>query len=208
MVKGPSILQVTDFFHPRVEEFCGTLPVRLGRYIEDRPKLSAWIDRRINRGRRIRTDGMIGFVMLWAIGGLRRWLFPGGALRAQRLPVPVIVVGNLTVGGSGKTPLVLWLVECLRAAGWRTGISSRGYGGSCEGVRAVAAWSGGAAGRTAVTSVTTQVCQRPALGSTGGAVGTGIHPVNKRQKTRKQRGISFIWLLLRLGEYRLRNDKE
>ncbi|MCP5227867.1 tetraacyldisaccharide 4'-kinase [Accumulibacter sp.] len=68
---------------------------------------------------------------------LRRWLYRRGVLRARRLPVPVIVVGNLTVGGSGKTPLVLWLVHRLRAAGWRPGIISRGYGGSGEGVRPV-----------------------------------------------------------------------
>lgn len=68
-----AILQVTEFFHPRIEEFCGTLPARLGHYIEGRPKLSSWLDRRINRGRRIRTDSMIGFGMLWFIGGLRRW---------------------------------------------------------------------------------------------------------------------------------------
>lgn len=68
-----SVLQVTEYFHPRVEEFCGTLPAGLGRYIESRPKLAAFIDRRINRGRRIRTDGMAGFSALWVIGGLRRW---------------------------------------------------------------------------------------------------------------------------------------
>src|SRR5262249_33969078 len=72
-VKGGSILQVTEFFHPRIEEFCGTLPARLGHHIEDRPKLAAWLDRRINRGRRIRTDSMVGFAMLWVIGGVRRW---------------------------------------------------------------------------------------------------------------------------------------
>lgn len=68
-----SVLQVTEYFHPRVEEFCGALPAGLGRYIENRPKLAAFIDRRINRGRRIRTDGMLGFSALWLVGGLRRW---------------------------------------------------------------------------------------------------------------------------------------
>ncbi|MCB1942515.1 MAG: tetraacyldisaccharide 4'-kinase [Candidatus Accumulibacter sp.] len=61
--------------------------------------------------------------------GVRRWLYRCGLLRSHRLPVPVIVVGNLTVGGSGKTPLVLWLVAKLRARGWRPAIVSRGYGG-------------------------------------------------------------------------------
>ncbi|TPL75751.1 indolepyruvate oxidoreductase subunit beta family protein [Mesorhizobium sp. B2-3-15] len=72
-VKDGSVLQVTEYFHPRIEEFCGTLPARLGSYIEDRPKLAAFLDRRINRGRRIRTDSFAGFAALWFIGGLRRW---------------------------------------------------------------------------------------------------------------------------------------
>jgi indolepyruvate ferredoxin oxidoreductase beta subunit len=72
-VKGDTILQTTEYFHPRVEEFCGALPARLGHYVEARPKLAGFIDRRINRGRRIRTDSFSGFAMLWLVGGLRRW---------------------------------------------------------------------------------------------------------------------------------------
>jgi len=72
-VKDDAVLQTTEYFHPRVEEFCGAMPARLGHYIEDRPKLAAFIDRRINRGRRIRTDSFTGFAMLWLVGGLRRW---------------------------------------------------------------------------------------------------------------------------------------
>ncbi len=72
-VREGSILQVTEYFHPRIEEFCGTLPAGLGSYIESRPKLAAFLDRRINHGRRIRTDSFVGFAMLWFIGGLRRW---------------------------------------------------------------------------------------------------------------------------------------
>ena len=54
-----------------------------------------------------------------------------------RLPVPVVVVGNITVGGAGKTPLTLWLAEQLRARGWHPGVVSRGYGRSGAAVRAV-----------------------------------------------------------------------
>lgn len=69
---------------------------------------------------------------------LRHGLYRSSLLRSYRLPVPVIVIGNLTVGGSGKTPLVLWLVERLCERGWRPGIVSRGHGGTAEGVQAVA----------------------------------------------------------------------
>lgn len=59
----------------------------------------------------------------------RRELYRRGARASVRLPVPVIVVGNLTVGGTGKTPLTLWIARALQAHGWRPGIVTRGYKG-------------------------------------------------------------------------------
>lgn len=64
-----------------------------------------------------------------AIAILRRWLYGLGVLSSHTLPVPVIVVGNISVGGTGKTPLVTWLVAHLKAQGYQPGIVSRGYGG-------------------------------------------------------------------------------
>ncbi len=58
---------------------------------------------------------------------LRRYSYQRGWLRHWRSPVPVIIVGNITAGGSGKTPLVLWLARHLQAQGYHPGLVSRGY---------------------------------------------------------------------------------
>lgn len=70
--------------------------------------------------------------LAWLFAGLaamRRAAYRMGLFKTTRLPVPVIVVGNITVGGTGKTPLTMWLVQQLRAAGFTPGVISRGYGG-------------------------------------------------------------------------------
>jgi tetraacyldisaccharide 4'-kinase len=69
-----------------------------------------------------------------ALRALHRAPYELGLKRAQRLDVPVVVVGNITVGGTGKTPLVIAMVEALRARGFRPGVISRGYGRSADAV--------------------------------------------------------------------------
>ncbi|TAK66381.1 MAG: tetraacyldisaccharide 4'-kinase [Betaproteobacteria bacterium] len=72
---------------------------------------------------------------------LRRLAYGSGVLRAARLPLPVIVVGNIVAGGTGKTPLVLWLAAMLKKNGRKPGIISRGYRGSAAAPMEVAASS-------------------------------------------------------------------
>ena len=85
------------------------------------------------------TRGLFAFTLLplaWVFGTLtavRKLLYRLGWLRAQKLDVPVIVVGNLIVGGAGKTPTVMAIVALLRRHGFTPGIVSRGHGRNDDG---------------------------------------------------------------------------
>ncbi|MEV4778330.1 tetraacyldisaccharide 4'-kinase [Burkholderia sp. LMU1-1-1.1] len=76
-----------------------------------------------------------------ALSGLRAGLYRAGLLKSSRLPVPVVVVGNIYIGGTGKTPLTIWLVQALQAAGMRPAVVSRGHGSDADGAREVGALS-------------------------------------------------------------------
>lgn len=64
-----------------------------------------------------------------AIAAVRRFLYRAGVLKSYRVAAPVIIVGNIAVGGVGKTPITLWLAGELKVAGFNPAIISRGYGG-------------------------------------------------------------------------------
>ena len=96
----------------------------VGRGALEQPLVAAWYERRLWPW------------LLWPLGALvaawakrRRRRFLTGRSRAWQAPVPVVVVGNLSVGGTGKTPLVIWLAQWLKARGLKPGVVSRGYGG-------------------------------------------------------------------------------
>ena len=86
---------------------------------------------------RIWYGDSIAYLFLLPLSGLfalvaaaRRFLYRKGILRSYRLPVPVVVVGNITAGGAGKTPVTVWLAEVLKSGGMNPAIISRGYGGN------------------------------------------------------------------------------
>ncbi len=82
---------------------------------------------------------------LWPLGCLygcvaavRNLLFDRGLKTVRRLEVPVVSIGNLTVGGTGKTPTVLWLSQLARDRGRRPGVLARGYAAERRGLDATA----------------------------------------------------------------------
>ena len=68
-------------------------------------------------------------LLFWLISQIRATLYRKKILKSYRSPVPVLVIGNISVGGNGKTPLVIWLVEQLQKKDVKVGVISRGYGG-------------------------------------------------------------------------------
>lgn len=110
-VKQDQILYMTEYMHPRMEEVCGTLPKSLGLKIENSPKLFGWLDRRINKGRRVQTGTFFWFLTLYTLAAARRirrgslrhfremehreaWLSAATSLLSRNYDLAVEVINN------------------------------------------------------------------------------------------------------------------
>ena len=111
------------------DTFANQSRVRYGGFAE---KIYGLILAEEERTLGIRVIRMVAAFLAWSyaqLTALRNILFDSGILRIQQVSCPVISVGNLAVGGTGKTPMVIWLARFLLEEGWRVGIVSRGYKG-------------------------------------------------------------------------------
>ena len=131
---------------------------------------------------------------------LRKTLFRLRILRSSHPGIPVVIVGNLSVGGSGKTPLVLWIAEFLTARGWSPAIVSRGYRGA-----------GGAPRAATVASEADDVGDEPIVLArrSGCPVWIGADRVRVIEALRAQHPeVDVVVLDDGLQHYRLRRDLE
>jgi len=130
---------------------------------------------------------------------LRSASYRRGWLSSLRLPVPVVVIGNLTVGGTGKTPLTIALVEALRARGFRPGVVSRGYGGHGRGL-----------GEVMPESVPGEVGDEPCLirRQTGAPVIVGRDRVEAARRLVERHAVDVVLADDGLQHYRLARDVE
>ncbi|QPM90923.1 indolepyruvate oxidoreductase subunit beta family protein [Pseudooceanicola algae] len=71
VVKDDQVMMLTEYFHPRYEEFAASMPKGLGRWLQKRKGLEAFYGKHFDKGRRIRTDSLTGFLMLWIVSSLR-----------------------------------------------------------------------------------------------------------------------------------------
>lgn len=116
------------------------------------------------RGRASTLSGRLLLILLYlpsafygSVMRVRAWCYRHRIFGVYHLPRPVISVGNLTVGGTGKTPVTAWIARHLLEQGLRVAVLSRGYGGSLEGQVALVSMAGRCCLHR-INAVTNRIC--------------------------------------------------
>lgn len=121
------VVQTEEYFHPRFEEACGTLPASLARWIESSPRLRAWLEPRLDRGRRLRPGTVLGHLQLRAVAAMRRWR--RGTLRHQREQAHLADwLGAVQRAAASDPALALEVVRCRRLIKGYSDTHARGSG--------------------------------------------------------------------------------
>ena len=120
-----NLMKITEFMHPRAEEIVGLFPAGLGRKCSENPKAMARIDRLFNKGRRLRSNGLFAFSLLYTLGGLRKW-----RLRSYRHAMEVAHMERwleTALGHADKRyDLAVELIRCRRLIKGYSDTHSRG----------------------------------------------------------------------------------
>lgn len=106
-------VKVTEYFHPRAEELCATLPASIGAWIESSPRIFSIVQRLLGRGRRVRSDGMTGFTLLWLIAGMRRYRRRLLRHRYETEHLKTLIDCALRAA-PGHAPLAVEILQCQR----------------------------------------------------------------------------------------------
>ncbi len=113
LAQGAQLVDMTEFMHPRVQEICATLPASLGRWIENSPTLQSLLKRLFERGRRVRTTHIGGFVSLYIIAGLKPWR--RRLLRHEREMAHIVAwVALATQHSRANRTLAIEILKCRR----------------------------------------------------------------------------------------------
>ena len=111
--KSNQLVYTTEFMHPRMEELAGACPERLGLWLERHPKLWSWLDRLVNRGRRVRTGTIFWFLGLYVVAGLKP--FRSGTLQHAREMAHIEQWLTLAEATLPKNyPLAVEILSCRR----------------------------------------------------------------------------------------------
>ncbi|MCL4185285.1 MAG: indolepyruvate oxidoreductase subunit beta family protein [Burkholderiaceae bacterium] len=111
--RAGDVVAIEEYFHPRLEELCSLLPARLGAWVESSPRLRAWLGPRLDRGRRVRSATVLGYLQLRALAQLRRRR--RGTLRHRRERAHLEAWLARVEAASARDPaLALEIVRCRR----------------------------------------------------------------------------------------------